>query len=70
MAKDSTGVAVRDGKAAVVGLADEKWGKIVTAFVKRKGPRQSRYPAELLEFLLAHRYAVHMIVIIFIVIIT
>ena len=23
---------------AVVGLADEKWGKVVTAFVKRKGP--------------------------------
>jgi acyl-CoA synthetase (AMP-forming)/AMP-acid ligase II len=38
MAKDSTGVAVSDGKAVVVGLPDEKWGKIVTAFVKRKGP--------------------------------
>ena len=25
-------------EVAVVGLADEKWGKIVTAFVKRKGP--------------------------------
>ena len=29
--------------------------KIVTAFVKHKGPRQSRCPAELLDFLLAHR---------------
>jgi 2-furoate---CoA ligase len=25
-------------EVAVVGLADEKWGKVVTAFVKRKGP--------------------------------
>lgn len=25
-------------EVAVVGLADERWGKIVTAFVKRKGP--------------------------------
>jgi 2-furoate---CoA ligase len=25
-------------EVAVVGLADEKWGKIVAAFVKRKGP--------------------------------
>ena len=25
-------------EVAVVGIADEKWGKIVTAFVKRKGP--------------------------------
>ncbi len=25
-------------EVAVVGLADEKWGQIVTAFVKRKGP--------------------------------
>jgi hypothetical protein len=55
MAKDSTGVAVSDGKAAVVGLPDEKWGKIVTAFVRPEGPRQSRCPAELLDLLLAHR---------------
>lgn len=26
------------GEVAVVGLADEKWGKVVAAFVKRKGP--------------------------------
>ena len=25
-------------EVAVVGLADERWGKIVTAFVKRRGP--------------------------------
>jgi 2-furoate---CoA ligase len=25
-------------EVAVVGIADEKWGKVVTAFVKRKGP--------------------------------
>ncbi len=25
-------------EVAVVGIADEKWGEVVTAFVKRKGP--------------------------------
>jgi hypothetical protein len=37
MAKVWTDVAVSDGKAAVDGLPDEKWEKIVAVVVKRSG---------------------------------